>query len=109
MDWAKQIRNCFVLFLRRHPHLEAPTRKANFQPRTVWDRLTAEGNHELIHKLQKVERRETGYGTIVIPKEGFSKDPETHAAVIAWLDEQKTLALNPSREVAELEISLHVS
>ncbi len=84
----------------------AMVQRAFYIPFTVWDRLSAEGNHTLIETLRRVERKEEGYGTIIIPANGFSKDPETNRAVIEWLQEKGVLVYNPQQEIKELSETL---
>lgn len=73
----------------------------------LWERLAEEGNFELIEKLRRVEKREPGYGTIVVPYEGFSEDDETHNLVLDWLEEHRVNILNIGLERARLEQALY--
>lgn len=82
-------------FLRRH-----------FKTRYLWRRLTEENNFELIDKLTKVEKKEVGFGTIIVPKNGFSKDDKTHNLVLEWLKERDVNVLNVDLEVFKLEKAL---
>ena len=72
----------------------------------IWERLTLEGNHDLIAKLHYVEQGEAGFGTIVVPVEGFSEDDDTHNAVLDWLREHNVNILNPGREITILTKAL---
>lgn len=74
---------------------------------TLWDRLVSEGRHDLITKLRHAEIRESGFGTIVVPRKGFSDNDDTHNMVLAWLREHKINILNPGLEVTRLERALH--
>lgn len=74
--------------------------------RSMWDRLEAEGNHSLIAKLKAVERKEAGYGTIVVPEGGFSKDTDTHEEVMQWLRERHVSILNPAALIKEMKRTL---
>lgn len=82
-------------------------RRTRYEPRTVWDLLAAEGNYTLITTLKKVERREAGYETMIIPERGYSKDPKTHEAVVKWLESHCENSYSPVQEVREMEQSLH--
>ena len=83
-------------------------KRTRYVPRTVWDLLAAEGNYALINTLKMVERRETGYGTMIIPVGGYSKDPETHKAVVRWLESHcEHTSYSPVLEAREMEEALH--
>ena len=73
----------------------------------LWEMLLSEGKHDLIKKLRRVEREEGGFGTIVVPKEGFSPNKETNSMVIAWLKKAGTNVLDVQKEIVELENALH--
>lgn len=70
---------------------------------TMWGRLEKEGRYSLISKLKAVERKEAGYGTIVVPDKGFSEDPVTHDMVIKWLIERQVNIINPKKLIKGLE------
>ena len=72
----------------------------------IWGSLVFEGNHDLIRKLHRVEKDEPGFGTIVVPREGFSSNDETHNMVIRWLKSHNVNILNPFNEEANLEYAL---
>lgn len=72
----------------------------------VWETLLLEGQYDLIEKLRRVERGEGGYGTIVVPAEGFSKNKKTHNLVIGWLSEKGVNILDTRKEEAELKETL---
>jgi len=61
---------------------------------TLWNRLFAEGKIELTNKLRKVELQEPGYGTIVMPDEGFSESDATHNLVVDFLDAHNVNIVN---------------
>jgi len=73
----------------------------------LWVRLTLEGRFDLIDKLNRVENKEPGYGTVIVPQEGFSSDDGTHNLVIDWLNTHGINVLNVGFEVSRLENSLH--
>jgi hypothetical protein len=86
---------------------EPSAKRAVCQPQTVWDRLAIEGEHSLITTLHKVEKGESGYGTLIEPDIGYSKDPVTNDLVKRWLGTQeKVLVYNVNQELAELEQAL---
>jgi hypothetical protein len=70
---------------------------------SVWDRLASQGNYALLEKLHYVELEIPGFSTVVVPAKGFSDDPETHNAVLAWLREHHVNIHNPSLMIARLE------
>jgi len=72
----------------------------------IWAVLALEGNFNLINKLHRVERKEGGFGTIAVPREGFSQNDQTHNMVMKWLREHGVNILNPVHEIANLEYAL---
>lgn len=72
----------------------------------LWSRLALEGNFKLLHTLQRAERREDGYGTIVVKKEGFSEDDETHNMVLDFLEQIGVHIFNPGIEITKLQAAL---
>jgi hypothetical protein len=108
MDWLRKVKELFLRFLRDHPELGGipKTMRVTTRP-TVWELLVLEKNFELIEKLKKVEDKEAGYGTIVVPRGGFSSNPETHLAVLAWLKSRRVNVLDVSREIEDLYFALH--
>lgn len=73
----------------------------------LWGRLVMEEKHDLIEKLSKAERREPGYGTIVVTKQGFSEDDTTHNMVIEFLEANGINTFNPGLLEARMERALH--
>ena len=73
----------------------------------LWTRLALEGRHTLLNKLRRAEHREPGFGTIVVTKEGFSDDDETHNLVLKFLRQNNICVFNPGLEAARLERALH--
>ena len=80
-----------------------------FRTMALWERLTQEGKFELIELLRHVEQGEDGFGTVVVHKEGFSENDETHNMVLDWLEERKINILNPGLEKTRLEGALYGS
>jgi len=72
----------------------------------IWAALTLEGRMDVIAKLHMVEIGEGGYGTIAVPKEGFSDDDTVHNAVIDWLKDHGVHVLNTRMTAARLARSL---
>lgn len=68
--------------------------------------LVLESNFELIDRLHRIENKEGGYGTIVVPKEGFSENDEVHNLILDWLNAQNINILNVQHEIANLEYAL---
>ena len=87
--------------------LMAPTPKKIPTKEDLWVRLTIEKNYTLIAKLRQVEAKTPGYGTIIVPKEGYSENEVTHNMVLDWLKDHQTKTLNPSLEIHKLERSLY--
>ena len=83
---VKALYRSFTDWIRREEHLKYETKEVL----DIWSRLVEEDNHDLIEKLRRVERKEGGYGTIVVPAEGFSKNSKTHQMVIDWLEARDT-------------------
>ena len=73
----------------------------------IWSQLAVESRFDLINKLHRVEQKELGYSTVVVPREGFSPNDQTHNMVMSWLREQHVNILNPFHEIALLELALH--
>lgn len=72
----------------------------------LWSLLLLEENHKLIKKLRHIEKKEIGWGTIVMPKEGFSKNKKTHKEVLKWLKKRKINILDVKKEIKELNEAL---
>lgn len=72
----------------------------------IWVALTIEGNSDLIKLLHRIENKEPGYGTVIIPKHGFSFDDDIHNAVLDWLKGKGVNVWSPENETAGLEFSL---
>lgn len=81
-------------------HLQKITSRVNIS-------LALDGNFELIETLRHAQNKEPGYGTIVVPKQGFSDDDDVHNLVLDWLCEQKINVLNVQNEIANLEYALY--
>jgi len=72
----------------------------------LWIRLVLEKRFDLIKKLHRVELKEPGYGTIVVTKEGFSDNDQTHNMVLKFLNKNKVNIMNPGLEEARLKYLL---
>jgi len=75
----------------------------------LWVRLTVEGQFDLIRKLARVEKKEDGFMTIVVPPGGFSEDDTTHNMVLDWLEERHVNVLNVGLEVSRCRVALYGS
>lgn len=73
---------------------------------SVWLLLATEGRLDTINLLKKVERKEKGYRTLIIPKNGYSSNLATHIAVLKWLRTKKVNVYSPKREISELTETL---
>lgn len=74
--------------------------------KSLWDRLAEERNFKLIETLRRIELKEAGYGTLIVPPKGFSENDETHNLVLNWLEQQEVNILNVGLETARLEYAL---
>lgn len=74
----------------------------------LWSRLAVEGNFELIKKLNRAERREPGFGTLVVRKEGFSNNDGTHNMVLNFLRQIGVNIFNPGLEITRLKRALQL-
>ncbi len=72
----------------------------------LWSRLVLEGNFTLINNLRRAERREPGYCTMAVSKDGFSKDDKTHNLVLWFLKKHRIRVLNPGLEAARATLAL---
>ncbi len=72
----------------------------------LWARLALEGKFGLIKTLQRAERHESGYTTLVVKDEGFSEDDETHNKVLSFLQGIGVEVFNPNLEAARLTLAL---
>ena len=72
----------------------------------IWTTLALEGNFDLINKLHRVERKEEGFMSVAVPREGFSQNDQTHNMVMKWLRGRGVNILNPIHEIANLEYAL---
>jgi hypothetical protein len=86
---------------------EEPVNRGYFKAETLWDRLMEEGRDDIISKLHEVEIGTGGYGTIVVPPEGFSEDDTTHNMVLDFLQAHGTNILNPGLMITRMERALH--
>lgn len=76
--------------------------------KTVWDIIASEGKYDLIHRLQRVECGEPGYGTMIVPEGGWSNNAETNNRVINWLKDHRVNVWSPTQEIEELEQALQI-
>lgn len=72
----------------------------------LWSLLLQEGNHKLIDKLRRAEKREPGFTTIVVPPEGFSENISTHYVVMSWLKKKKINIVDVNKILDDLTKSL---
>jgi hypothetical protein len=74
---------------------------------TLWEALWLDGNYDLIDKLYLAEIKTPGFGTIIVPREGFSSHDRIHNAVLDWLHSHEINVCNPSLEITKLTRALH--
>jgi hypothetical protein len=75
----------------------------------LWLTLASEGRFELIERLQKALNGVPGFGTIVVPLEGFSDIDKTHNMVLRCLRWHGVHLFDVAFEVGNLELALHGS
>lgn len=75
----------------------------------LWIALALEGKHTLIEKLNRAFNGFPGYGTIVVPREGFSENDRTHNMVIRSLRAHEVNICDIIFEVGNLEHALYGS
>ncbi len=75
----------------------------------LWSRLALEGKSALIKRIRRAENREPGFTTLVVRKEGFSDDDETHNLVLKYLRRIGAFVFNPGMETARLKQALRDS
>lgn len=73
----------------------------------LWLTLASEGRFELIERLQRAFNGVPGFGTIVVPLEGFSEVDRTHNMVIRSLKWHGVHVMDVLFEVGNLELALH--
>lgn len=73
----------------------------------LWEALWLNGDYALLEKLRKAEINFPGFGTLIVPKEGFSPCNWIHNLVIDWCKIHKIHLLNVAIEIAKLELALH--
>jgi hypothetical protein len=76
---------------------------------TLWELLALEGRHDLLTTLHHVELKTPGYGTVIVPEEGFSENTDTHNMVLNYLKIQGVMTLNVGITIARLQSALHYS
>ena len=72
----------------------------------IWVALAIEGNSKLIKLLHRIEKNEPGFGTVIVPRAGFSSDDDLHNAVLGWLKGKGVNVWSPQNETAGLEYAL---
>lgn len=73
----------------------------------LWKLLVEHGEHELLHKLNVIEKY--NIGSVIVPSgaKGFSHRDDIHNMVVRWLKLKGINVWNPENEVIELERALH--
>jgi hypothetical protein len=101
MEFIKRFIRCLLFEIKKEFKLKLS--------HDIWCRLAIANEIDLICLLRKVETREKGYSTIIIPDNGFTKDKELNDMIIQWLKSQNvnTPPYNSKQEVKELTESLN--
>jgi hypothetical protein len=87
--------------------VEQEQEKKIISTENLWQTLIEDGNYSLVKILQRVENNEFGYGSIVVPKGGFSEKESVHNMVLDWLRERNVNVIDVENEISCLEKSLH--
>lgn len=82
--------------------------KTKITTEQLWATLIEDGKHSLVKVLNHVENKVPGYGSIVVPKTGFSNNLNIHNEVITWLNDRGVNIINVENEIFGLEQSLKV-
>lgn len=106
IDPFKFLFDAFLDFIESRRKNNAMKKEINVP--ALWEKLLSENRHDLIQKFRRVERKEGGFGTIVVPKKGFSKNEETNQLIIDWLIEKGVNVLNVEEEISDLEDALYL-
>jgi hypothetical protein len=72
----------------------------------VWLDLLFENNFSLIDKLHHVENKDAGFGTVIVPEQGFSQNDIIHNKVLEWLKKKKVNVINPPLIIERLKRTL---
>jgi hypothetical protein len=72
----------------------------------VWLDLLFENNFSLINKLHHVENKVSGFGTVIVPEQGFSQNDIIHNKVLEWLKKKKVNVINPPLIIERLKRTL---
>ena len=106
IDLFKLYFDCFMQYLQDLKVFNKVEPNPKISTDNLYSILTEESKISLISILKKVDSKEHGYGSIVVPKGGFSYNPETHKMVINWLKERFVNIVDVDREILGLEDSL---
>jgi hypothetical protein len=73
----------------------------------LWKLLVEHGEHELLYKLNVIEKY--NIGSVIVPSgvKGFSYRDDIHNMVVRWLKLKGINVWNPENEAIELERALH--
>lgn len=82
--------------------------KSKITTRQIWDILIGDKKYDLIKVLKHVENKEPGYGSVVVPKNGFSSNKKIHCLVLSWLKERNINIVDVDNEIACLKDSLKI-
>ena len=93
--------------IMQHAEGKCPCIPPKLEDIDLWQILANENNYGLIGKLCDIEKGVPGFSSIVVPPAGFSKNPETHEKVIAWLKQKNVNILDVNKTLLELTAALH--
>jgi hypothetical protein len=100
----------FTKYLHEHgffnQECEMTTEPEKISTDELWAALIEEDKHDLVKILNRVENKDAGFGSIVVPKEGFSKNKDIHISVINWLKDRGVNIIDVKNEESDLEKSL---
>lgn len=69
----------------------------------LWISLLKAGEFDLIQRLSKVESKQCGYESIVVPTNGFCRDNDLNEKIISWLKKKRANIINVKKIVEELQ------
>jgi hypothetical protein len=72
----------------------------------LWILLIKNDKIDLIKTLQRVENKEPGYGSIIVPDGGFIEDEKINDMILSWLRERDVNIIDVKEEIKSLENSL---
>ena len=76
------------------------------KPEDLINILRGLGKNRLANTLEHIENKDGGYGSIVVPKDGFTNREDVNDRIMSWLKTKGVNIVNVQSEIAALESSL---